>query len=336
MSSRRMQRNWVLIGLLVLVMAGGPVFSGSFLDTIQGAADGGQGTAAPPPAAIDEPAPADDGAAVPEERYACGAGVCGSGVCGGGTCGQPMTGERLQELIQRLIQAIMGACGNGQCGGVRIIIIRCPGGMGGQQPTTPPQPTQPPAEPTQPTQPPPTANDQQPGATDIAGLQAEIRSKFGIDCRNGDSARGWSVKQLQAARDVFAKLPKAFYGHCKSVVRDGVYRSPGVLGYVQMGIPTVHMMDSSTYEGTFQGTLVHEMAHTWQANNGALTREWQSRWWSSGRPNPSSVSSYGNTQPVEDMAESVRQYFQAGSRMKQSHPDRYEWIKRNVMAGVEF
>ena len=163
-----------------------------------------------------------------------------------------------------------------------------------------------------------------------------MASKYGINAVDGDGAT-WSLRQLEEANKVLAALPASFRGNTKNIQRDSVFRSPGVLGYVRMGIPTVHLMNSAMSMGTFQGTLVHEMTHTFQANNPGLTSMWQSMFWANGRsPNPGSVSQYGNSQPVEDYAESVRTYFQAGSRMKSSHPDRYAFIRDNVMGGKEF
>jgi len=163
-----------------------------------------------------------------------------------------------------------------------------------------------------------------------------MAAKYGINAVDGDGAV-WSQRQLEEANKVLSTLPAGFRGCTKSIQRDSMFHSPNVLGYVRMGIPTVHMLNSSCREGTFQGTMVHEMTHTFQANHPDITRLWQQTFWPNGRnPSPPSVSSYGNTQPVEDMAEAVRAYWQSGSRMKQTHPDRYEFVKKYIMEGKEF
>ncbi|MBF0410566.1 MAG: hypothetical protein HQM10_24685 [Candidatus Riflebacteria bacterium] len=168
----------------------------------------------------------------------------------------------------------------------------------------------------------------------INGLKAEMRSKYGISANDGSSS--WSLRQLQEANKVLATLPQKFLTSTKSIKRDAVFQSPNVLGYVQMGIPEVHMLNSSCYQGTFQGTLVHEMTHCFQSENPQAYYDFKNTFWSGGRQNSSSVSSYGNTQPIEDMAECVRMYWQAGSAMKARYPDRYEFIKNRVMDGKEF
>lgn len=322
-------RKNLLVCLLSVVVAvflcAAPVHaqSGSFLDTIYQANEGetDESGLAPAPEAVE------DNTATPEPddniKFACPGATSSS-------CGTPMTQAQLEQMIRQIIQQIMSSSGAG-CGG-RIIIIRMPCGI--QPPTTTPQPQPQPLPQPQP-QPQPQPNPE-PTTGGIAGLKAEMRNKYSIDARDGDAQ--WSQRQLEEANKVLATLPACFRSHTKSIQRDGVYRGmAGVLGYVQMGIPTVHMMNGSCRDGTFQGTLVHEMAHTWQANNYGLTNQWQRQFWANGRsPNPPSVSSYGNTQPVEDMAESVRTYWQNGPSMKRSQPARYDWIKNNVMGGKEF
>lgn len=268
---------------------------------------------------------------------------CGAAAPVSTGCTKVLTQEQFEQLIRQIIQQIMASSGMG-CG-CRTIIIRIPCGIlppsGGAAPATPaPQPVSAPSPtpvtPSAPTTPTAPTAPTTPTGTGIAGLKAEMRGKYGIEARDGDAQ--WSERQLEEANKVLASLPECFRSHTKSIQRDGVYRGmTGVLGYVQMGIPTVHMMNGSCRDGTFQGTLVHEMTHTWQANNSALTNQWQRQFWPNGRtPSPSSVSSYGNTQPVEDMAESVRVYWQNGPAMKKSQPARYEWIKNNIMGGQEF
>ncbi|MBI3039791.1 hypothetical protein HYY75_12230 [bacterium] len=249
-----------------------------------------------------------------------------------------MTSDKLEALIRNIIQQILSKFGLGGLGG-KIIIIRFP-------PVYPP-PQQPPPKPPAPPATytpniPPTQPPNYPPATypvsGIAGLKGEMKAKFGITASDGDGAE-WSQRQLEEANKVLATLPESFRSSTKTIQRDAIYRSPGVLGYVRMGIPTVHLLNSSTRQGTFQGTLVHEMTHTWQAEHMNVTNQWERTFWPQGKfggARPPSVSQYGNSQPLEDMAESVRQYWQAGSQMRRTHPDRYEFIKKYVMQGKEF
>jgi hypothetical protein len=208
-----------------------------------------------------------------------------------------------------------------------VIIIRKPGST--TTPTPPPTTTSPPPT----TTPTPTVP-----SGGVSTQKAFMRQQFGITAKDGDGAV-WSEAQLKAANAVLAKLPPHFRSFTKTITRDRMYRNANVLGYVRMGIPEVHLTNSACKEGTFQGTLVHEMVHTFQAENPTITRSWEKTFWPLGKfvgPIPRSVSSYGNTQPLEDMAESVRMYYQSGARMKQEQPKRYEFIKTHVMSGREF
>lgn len=251
-----------------------------------------------------------------------------------------LSASQLEALIRNIIQQILSKFGCGMGG--RVIIIRIPQtgtpGTTGCPGTTPPTPTKPttptpPTTPTAPTTPPATTPPS--GTSSSAGLKAEMKAKYGITAADGDGAT-WSQRQLEEANKVLATLPAGFRSNTRTIQRDAQFMSPGVLGYVRMGIPTVHLLNSSCYDKTFQGTLVHEMTHTFQANNPQLVNAWKNQFWSSGRPNPYSVSSYGNTQPVEDFAESVRSYWQNGANMKKSQPERYEFVRRYVMEGSEY
>ncbi len=71
-----------------------------------------------------------------------------------------------------------------------------------------------------------------------------------------------------------------------------------------------------TPQQTFQGTLVHEMTHTFQDANPDLEKQWAKTFWENGKPKSRSPSAYGNSIPIEDMAESIRAYWQKGEWMK--------------------
>ncbi len=326
---------WLFVVAFVLSLVATPqtvYAAGSFLDTLhqtqEGQAD--DGSLAPTeestsPSVEPEPAPAEPAISDGQVAFNC-------------------QGMSLEQLIQNIIRQVMSQMG---CRGIpiRIIIIRNPGSCPGTQPPTtggsypgtttpPPTTTNPPTS----TTPPATTTPPQ-GTTDgqgVAGLKAEMSAKYGIKAVDGDGAV-WSQRQLEEANKVLSTLPEEFRKCTKNIQRDAMFHSPNVLGYVQMGIPTVHLLNSCCQMGTFQGTLVHEMTHTFQAYHPDITRMWQQTFWANGRsPSPPSVSGYGNTQPVEDMAESVRQYWQAGSYMKQTNPQRYEFVKKYIMGGKEF
>jgi hypothetical protein len=172
-------------------------------------------------------------------------------------------------------------------------------------------------------------------ATQAATIQEQVQQEFGISLIDGDSK--WSDKELADCLAVLRSLPPGFYLPTKKIVRDKIFmNNANILGYVRMGIPTVTLLDGATSRGKFRRTLVHEMTHTFQSSNRSIMAKWQQMFWSTGKPVPSSVTSYGNTQDIEDMAESVAEYWLNSTRLKSTHPERYDFIKEYVMEGREF
>jgi hypothetical protein len=163
-------------------------------------------------------------------------------------------------------------------------------------------------------------------------INSSMQSQFGIRMTNGDA--GWTEAQAQAAFRVLSSLPPSFRSATKYIKR--VRGSGGILGYVYLGNPTVNMCTRSVRPVTFQETLVHEMVHTFQAENPNVLRMFRQTFWPNNRMRGRSVSSYGCTESIEDMAECGRAYWSKGALMKRYYPSRYEFMKRYVFNGVEY
>ena len=190
-----------------------------------------------------------------------------------------------------------------------------------QKPGTPGNPTKPPYDP--------------PVATTPDGLKGEMASKYGVTPVDGESK--WTEAQLKEAMKVLGDLPDRFRSFTKKIVRDKIFKNnPRILGYVRMGIPTVTVLDGAVKNGLFARTIAHELTHCFQAANKSVAYKWESAFWQNGKPKPPSVTSYGNTEPLEDMAESVAEYYMNGGRLKSIQPDRYAFIKNYIMDGHEF
>lgn len=200
--------------------------------------------------------------------------------------------------------------------------------------------------------PPPANNDQ--GATaerpagEAAGVDTSnaqslikaLKEKFNITIENGSSQ--WSLSQLKQTYELLTKLPPSFTANTKMIQRiASTSLGANVGGYVSSGAPRVYLTNHGTNSMTF--VLVHEMAHCFHFAQSGVFAQWQSQFWGgrngysgSGNQVSSSVSSYGNSNSMEDFAESVRAYYMNGASMKRTHPDRYEFVKKYVMAGVEY
>ncbi|MFZ2960232.1 MAG: hypothetical protein WA705_25400 [Candidatus Ozemobacteraceae bacterium] len=157
--------------------------------------------------------------------------------------------------------------------------------------------------------------------------------KYGVQAMDGSAK--WTQAQKNEANRILETLPECFRSCTTQVIRETDRARPGALGWSDMK-GSVWLADCSCTGRSFQGPFIHEMTHGFQGTHPDILKAWKSQFWATGRPDPTSVSSYGNSVDYEDMAESVREYWQAGREMKSTHPDRYEFIRKYVMNGVEF
>lgn len=186
----------------------------------------------------------------------------------------------------------------------------------------------------------PAGQDAAVDTNDAMSLVRALKDKFNITVETGTAQ--WSLSQLQQAYQTLSKLPPSFVAETNMIQRIATTNlGASVGGYVSSNAPRVYITDHGTRSMTF--VLVHEMAHCFHFAKPAVFSQWQSQFWGgrngysgTGTQVSKSVSSYGNSNSMEDFAESVRAYYMSGPSMKRSHPDRYEFIKNNVMAGVEY
>ncbi|MEI7527718.1 MAG: hypothetical protein WCK76_02135 [Elusimicrobiota bacterium] len=162
---------------------------------------------------------------------------------------------------------------------------------------------------------------------------------FAIKAEDGDAE--WRASELNNAIELLARLPVPFRSCTRGLRRVKAGRKEGVKGYVEMNEAPVVFLTSegADYRG-ISGWLVHEMTHCFQMAHPEVLAAWENKFWSSfvffSDPKTPSATVYGNSSSKDDMAESVRKYLQLGKGMASSFPDRYEFIRVNIMAGVEF
>ncbi len=165
-----------------------------------------------------------------------------------------------------------------------------------------------------------------------------ITAAFGIEL---DQFKMWSVTQLFALYQTLYSLPRAFVQYTKQLFRQAVaFGNRNILGYMYWSRPyRIYICNSAFSYGQFAGTVVHEMAHIFDANADVQTR-WKQQFYklSSGRYVFTSAppTSYGCTNIKEDIAESVRYYWSDGAAMKKQCPERYEFIRQYIMQGAEY
>ncbi len=284
---------------------------------------------APLPAAAPAAAPGvtpDEVPADPSVSPAVPGGKPVAAFCGGGFFSRIF--QFLGNLFQRIVQFLSGICGGGGCGGGGWTGGGDRGGGGwsgggddgddgGSYGVEPPDPPS--------------------GGTGITGnipsdkatLVAEIRSKFGVSMRDGSGS--WSVASLQATYKALSVLPPSFRKWNRTMTMEG-YRG-GLLGLGEVGGGNLWIYSGATRGSSGIRTIIHEMTHNYQGNS-RVTQAWRSQFW--GRNRTSSPTDYGNTNYLEDMAESVSLYYTNGAWLKRRDPARYEFVKTNIMEGKEF
>ncbi len=171
-----------------------------------------------------------------------------------------------------------------------------------------------------------------------SALARAIKEKFGISMLNGGGR--WSEASLKAVYKTLSVLPESFRKYNKTMVREGNGGWKAGLGTVggQGKIWLYNGAFNSKQGGTGIGTIVHEMTHNFQGNVAVTNQFDQIRrnGYDGKKATSGSVTSYGNTNNLEDMAESVKYYYLYPSQMKKSHPARYAFIKDKMMEGREF
>ena len=160
-----------------------------------------------------------------------------------------------------------------------------------------------------------------------------------ITAEDGDTE--WRTSELDNAIGIITQLPVLFRSCTKGLRRIKAGRNYGVAGFVEMNVaPVVFITDAGADYRGISGWVVHEMTHCFQMAHPEILETWENRFWAGfaffSAPKTPSVTDYGNTNSKDDMAESVRKYVALGKGMKESFPDRYEFIRINIMAGIEF
>ena len=156
-------------------------------------------------------------------------------------------------------------------------------------------------------------------------LVERLQSEFGVTMHGV-----WPVASLRAIVRLFSILPVKFRQSCKVMFREtanGPYSALGSLG--SPGRITVYDSAFKYYSHTAVEVIAHEITHNFQGNLDIVDK------WRAEIRGPS-VSAYGNSNALEDMAESVRVYIFSPAKMKREFPSRYQFVKNFIMDGMEF
>ncbi|MBF0409005.1 MAG: hypothetical protein HQM10_16780 [Candidatus Riflebacteria bacterium] len=168
----------------------------------------------------------------------------------------------------------------------------------------------------------------------VESLKETIKLKYGIEIININDK--WKKENLENLDKILADLPTSFTEKTRSIMLEIKTGSPGRIAYAPIGISDIHIFQMTFMSEYFKQTMVHEMTHCFKNNNPKLLTDWETSFWKKDIPLKPSVSDYGNSSPSEDMAESTAEYVINGSAMKADQPERYEFIKKNIMSGREY
>lgn len=176
----------------------------------------------------------------------------------------------------------------------------------------------------------------------VADYIKAIKSKFDITMADGTSS--WTLESLKSVYAAFLRLPKTFLAFTKTIERISTTSlGANIGGYVNSGSPSKIYLTNLGAQVDLVGVIVHEMTHCFHLMNNGVMNSFINQFWGARNSytgqitqKSSSVSAYGNTNPYEDLAESVRVYYMSASSMKSKYPDRYAFIKQYVMNGSEF
>jgi hypothetical protein len=235
---------------------------------------------------------------------------------------------------------------------------------------TPPIEEPPVATQTPPVEEPPT----EPEDMTEAQLKDSLKSDYGLAAVDGNGGAVWTKNQLIACNETFASLPAFFRSCTDEIIRDGTPPAGAPengLAYVIVPQRKIHMLNGSVtatdimlsnlkiqlghepsqeeilvaLKFRFQRTMVHEMTHCFQNTHSDINDEWTAKFWPGGKITGTCPTTYGQTLPEEDMAESVATYWAGGvirgeyfysNNGDRMDLDRYNFIKTNVMAGKDY
>lgn len=177
--------------------------------------------------------------------------------------------------------------------------------------------------------------------SNLAGA-AEIKNKFGITLLNGKNwkepgesgtAANWTSAQITKLGEILSTIPAGFrrctsgFSMQEKITANDSGDEIGGLG----GDPIILSKGmTSGNEDDYKHLVSHEMTHEFQRKNPDIARQWAGAFWPNGKPSKSSITDYGNTNFMEDMAECVAEFFKNPEKLKQHDPVRYEFVKNKI------
>ncbi len=171
-------------------------------------------------------------------------------------------------------------------------------------------------------------------------IASDIKSKYGITLLNGVSGSdgyfrftsgSWDNRQMDKLEKVLSDLPSGFRSFTKGfAMYDKILDSSGGQPSGLGADPILLNKGQIDSYDCLAEVVVHEMTHLFQGKNKEVSRLWLNSFWKNGQPLRSSITDYGNTNFMEDMAESVAAFYTNPQRLKSYDPEKYNFIAKYI------
>ncbi|MBU1105744.1 MAG: hypothetical protein KKB51_03665 [Candidatus Riflebacteria bacterium] len=178
------------------------------------------------------------------------------------------------------------------------------------------------------------------GNVTTAAGAADIKANYGITLINGKqwenswftlTPSSWTSQHTTALAAALSAMPEGFRKCTTGIaMQNSITAKDDGSGYGGLGGDPIMIAASKIGPGGYTNMaalISHEMAHQFQAKNPNVARGWAREFWPNGKQTRSSVTDYGNTDFMEDMAESVSWYFTNPDGLKYKDLARYEFIR---------
>ena len=190
-------------------------------------------------------------------------------------------------------------------------------------------------------------------------LLASVEQK--CQCAVQKGSKEWSQSDLELLNQALSDLPSGFRSRMSldNIKRDSVCtKEPDCKSWLGVYYPSedsITIYDGAKSSGdfgllgtdgnrNFKGTIVHELTHSIQTDK--LSEEYakMAGWefdslegtWKFKGDKKSLPTTYGGTNPHEDMAESVMLYAYDPQRLRKASPERYDFLKTKIFDGTEY
>ncbi|MBF0410312.1 MAG: hypothetical protein HQM10_23400 [Candidatus Riflebacteria bacterium] len=177
----------------------------------------------------------------------------------------------------------------------------------------------------------------------VEKTEKDIERAFGIKISEGlagEDASRWAPDDLAFLYGLIDSLPPYFTRMPDSIKlsKETDYSSQ-MMTSVTMFVGFVTNMDLTVKTDTLQRNketlryiYIHEFAHCLWFDHKNIQSLWERAFWPGGKAEPPSITDYGNSNIMEDFAESIAVYVASPTELLKKNHERYDFIERHVVS----